>query len=50
MRLLATASSIDLKSVPRASGFLRKPYAREVLFAMLRKLLGSRAAPAGGPG
>ena len=37
--LLATASSIDLARVPRASGFLRKPYAREVLFAMLRQML-----------
>lgn len=37
--LLATASSIDLARVRRASGFLRKPYAREVLFAMLSQLL-----------
>jgi len=41
--LLATASSIDLSNVPRASGFLRKPYAREVLFAMLAQLLEARA-------
>lgn len=40
--LLATASSIKLDSVPRASGFLRKPYAREVLFAMLAQLLEQR--------
>lgn len=40
--LLATASSIDLASLPRASGFLRKPYAREVLFAMLAQLLEKR--------
>jgi FixJ family two-component response regulator len=25
--------------VPRASGFLRKPYSREVLFAMIRQML-----------
>jgi CheY-like chemotaxis protein len=37
--LLATASTIDLKRVPRASGVLRKPYPREVLFAMLAQLL-----------
>ena len=37
--LLATASSISLEAVPRASGFLRKPYAREVLFAMLEQML-----------
>lgn len=47
--LLATASSIDLKRVKRASGFLRKPYAREVLFAMLSQLLERRAAPKGEP-
>jgi chemosensory pili system protein ChpA (sensor histidine kinase/response regulator) len=37
--LLATASSIDLQHVPRASGFLRKPYPRDVLFAMIAQLL-----------
>lgn len=37
--LLATASSIDLARVPRATGLLRKPYPREVLFAMIEKLL-----------
>ena len=40
--LLATASSIELESVPRASGFLRKPYPREVLFAMIAQLLEHR--------
>lgn len=45
--LLATASSIDLKRVRRASGFLRKPYAREVLFAMLSQLLERRPASRG---
>jgi len=42
--LLATASSITLENVPRASGFLRKPYAREVLFAMLKQMLEHRTA------
>ncbi|MBL8857495.1 MAG: response regulator [Planctomycetes bacterium] len=45
--LLATASSIDLKRVRRASGFLRKPYAREVLFAMLSQLLERRPPKSG---
>jgi CheY-like chemotaxis protein len=40
--LLATAASISLQSVPRASGFLRKPYSREVLFAMLQQMLEHR--------
>lgn len=38
--LLATATQIDLAKLPRASGFLRKPYPRELLFAMIRQLLG----------
>ena len=42
--LLATASSIDLTHLPRASGFLRKPYPRDVLFAMIAQLLEHRAA------
>ena len=42
--LLATACSIDLESVPRASGFLRKPYSRGVLFAILKQLLEHRPA------
>jgi CheY-like chemotaxis protein len=37
--LLATASEIDLGSIPRVAGFLRKPYTREMLFAMLETLL-----------
>ncbi|MBK7877197.1 MAG: response regulator [Planctomycetes bacterium] len=44
--LLATASSIQLEQMQRASGFLRKPYAREVLFAMLAQLLEERPRPA----
>jgi CheY-like chemotaxis protein len=42
--LLATASSIRLDNVPRATGLLRKPYARELLFAMLAQLLADRPA------
>jgi CheY-like chemotaxis protein len=45
--LLATASSIDLQHVPRASGFLRKPYPRDVLFAMIAQLLEHRTAGTG---
>jgi len=41
--LLATASEIDLDSMPRVAGFLRKPYPREVLFAMLETLLMSES-------
>jgi len=41
--LLATASSIDLASMPRSCGLLRKPYPREVLFAMIGQLLGESA-------
>ena len=37
--LLATASEIDMGSMPRVAGFLRKPYTREVLFTMLETLL-----------
>ena len=40
--LLATATSIDLSTIQRASGLLRKPYPREVLFAMIRELLAGR--------
>lgn len=39
--LLATATDIDLSTIQRASGLLRKPYPREVLFAMIRELLGA---------
>ncbi len=42
--LLATASTIDLERIPKASGVLRKPYPREVLFAMLSQLLERRRA------
>lgn len=38
--LMATAAQIDLARLRRVSGLLRKPYPREVLFAMLRQLLG----------
>ncbi len=40
--LLATASTIDLARIPQTSGVLQKPYAREVLFAMLSQLLERR--------
>jgi CheY-like chemotaxis protein len=39
--LLATASSIDLGRMRQASGLLRKPYPRHVLFEMIARLLGS---------
>jgi CheY-like chemotaxis protein len=45
--LLATASTIDLERIPKASGVLRKPYPREVLFAMLSQLLERRNQPGG---
>lgn len=41
--LLATATSIDLASLQRACGLLRKPYPREVLFAMIEQLLAERS-------
>ncbi|MCP3919469.1 MAG: response regulator [bacterium] len=44
--LLATATQIDLAKLPPASGFLRKPYPRELLFTMIRQLLGIEAASA----
>ncbi|MEZ6016580.1 MAG: response regulator [Planctomycetota bacterium] len=37
--LLATASDIDLTSLQRASGLLRKPYPREMLVGMIDRLL-----------
>lgn len=52
--LLATASSIDLTVMQRATGLLRKPYPREVLLAMIQQMLAGRVAagsdPTGGPG
>ena len=38
--LMATASSIELSDLQRVSGLLRKPYPREVLFKMIKELLG----------
>jgi CheY-like chemotaxis protein len=38
--LLATASSIDLSRMAKVSGLLRKPYPRQLLFAMLDQLQG----------
>ena len=40
--LLATATQIDLSRMKRACGMLRKPYPREVLFAMIRRILAER--------
>lgn len=37
--LLATASEIDLETIQRASGLLRKPYPRSVLCGMIDRLL-----------
>lgn len=37
--LLATAADIDLAGLQRVSGFLRKPYPRQVLCAMIARLL-----------
>ena len=37
--LLATASDIDLSTIQRASGLLRKPYPRRVLYSMIDRLL-----------
>lgn len=37
--LLATASEIDLETIQRASGLLRKPYPRSVLCGMIERLL-----------
>jgi len=46
--LMATASSLGLGDLPRASGFLRKPYPRDLLYRMIDELLergGKRDAP-----
>lgn len=43
--LMATASQIDLARLRRVSGLLRKPYAREVLFAMIAQLVTSAEPP-----
>jgi CheY-like chemotaxis protein len=40
--LLATASSIDLATMQRASGLLRKPYPREMLVGMIDRLLAAQ--------
>lgn len=47
--LLATATEIDLATMSRASGMLRKPYPAEVLFKMIRQLLGTGEAEKGPP-
>ncbi|MFT5198841.1 MAG: CheY-like chemotaxis protein [Planctomycetota bacterium] len=38
--LMATASDIDLKRVPNCAAYLRKPYPKELLLAMVDQLLG----------
>ena len=43
--LMATASEIDLARLSRVSGFLAKPYPREVLFEMISRLLAPPTAP-----
>jgi len=45
--LLATASSIELSRLKRASGLLRKPYPRHLLFAMISRILEDRGKGAG---
>lgn len=47
--LLATATSIDLTVMQRASGLLRKPYPREVLLAMIQQMLSGRVGAGGNP-
>ena len=46
--LMATASDIDLARLRRVSGFLRKPYSRQVLLGMIARLLQDRPESAGG--
>ena len=48
--LLATATSIDLSTLRRASGMLRKPYPRALLFAMIGELLAARHGGGDGEG
>jgi CheY-like chemotaxis protein len=43
--LMATASQIELARLRRVSGFLRKPYSREVLFAMIAQLVAREEPP-----
>jgi CheY-like chemotaxis protein len=47
--LVATAANIDPARVPSACGLLRKPYPRQVLCALLARLVGSQAV-SGAPG
>lgn len=48
--LMVTASSIDLGRMQRVSGLLRKPYPRQLLFAMIEQLLPSKRDEPGGAG
>ena len=38
--MMATASEIDLASLAKMNGWLRKPYTRDVLLAFIRRMLG----------
>lgn len=40
--LMTTAARIELSQLQRVSGFLRKPYPRQVLFKMIEQLLAAR--------
>ncbi len=46
--LLATGSDIELDQLQRVSGFLRKPYPRQILCAMISRLLEKVGEPAAG--
>lgn len=39
--LMATAREFDLADLPPCTGFLRKPYPRELLFTMVDQMLGN---------
>jgi CheY-like chemotaxis protein len=43
--LLATGSDIELSQLQRVSGFLRKPYPRQILCAMISRLLEKDESP-----
>ena len=43
--LMATASKIDLARLSRISGFLAKPYPREILFEMIARVLDPPCSP-----
>jgi CheY-like chemotaxis protein len=43
--VMATASEMDLSSLGRMSGYLKKPYTRDVLLAFLERVLGAGGRP-----